>query len=190
MKRGRDKFNRYAPFINMLVRIFSMLPIGFLKKLYYVFQNTKGIKGLLIRYVLIKCISPSCGINVSIHPNVYLFYPEKITLGNHVSIHPMCYIDASGGLSIGDNVSIAHGVTILSSSHNYNRVDVPIKDQGMYFAKTIISSNVWIGAKATILCGLKISSGSIIGANSVVTKDVSENSIVAGVPAKVIKYRN
>lgn len=189
MNRGRDKFNKIAPAIMLLVRVISLLPTKVLKWLLSFFQQTKGNKGLLIRYILFRSISPKCGDNVSIHPNVYLFYPEKLSLGKNVSIHPFCYIDAVGDINIGDDVSIAHGTSILSSTHEYVRKDLLIKDQGMVMAKTVISSNVWVGAKATILCGVTISSGSIIGSGAVVTKGVSEDSVVGGVPAKWIKQR-
>lgn len=84
---------------------------------------------------------------------------------------------------------IAHGVTILSTTHKFVDVNVNIKDQRIEEKKTIIENNVWIGAKATILSGIRVGRGSIIGANSVVTHNVPENSVVGGVPARVIKKR-
>ena len=129
------------------------------------------------------------GDNVSINPNIYIFNPENLSIGNNVSIHPMCYIQASGGIKIGNDVSIAHGVTLLSESHRFSNLNIPIKDQGLDYKETIIQSNVWIGAKASILAGVTVKSGSIIGAGAVVTKEVEEYSIVGGVPAKVIKSR-
>ncbi|RIE04487.1 acyltransferase [Cohnella faecalis] len=136
-----------------------------------------------------KTIAKSCGNNVACHTNVYFFNPENISIGNNVSIHPMCYIDASGGIEIGSDVSIAHGNTIMSATHAYENVYIPIADQGIVLKKVVIKDNVWLGAKATIVCGVTIHSGSIVGANSVITKDTLPNSIVGGVPAKVIKYR-
>lgn len=189
MPRGRDKFDKYKTLIYFLSNIISVFPKKFVQVLYGLFQNKKGILGIVIRYILIRPLLHSCGDNVSIHPNVFIFHPEKLDIGSNVSIHPMSYIDAVGEISIGDDVSIAHGTTILSSSHKYD-LDVPIKDQGLTFKKTFIHNNVWIGAKATILYGLTLNSGSIIGANSVVTKNIEKNAIVGGSPAKVIKFRN
>ncbi|PAV31666.1 hypothetical protein CIL05_00080 [Virgibacillus profundi] len=173
-----------------MVKVFNLLPTKVLKKLLLFFQQTKGNKGLVIRYILLKCISPKFGENVSIHPNVYIINPENLSIGNNVSVHPFCYIDAVGEIIIGENVSIAHGTTILSSSHNFQDLEVPIKEQGLTFKQTIIEDNVWIGAKVTILFGTRLGSGIIIGANSVVTKDVNSNNIVAGSPAKIIGIRN
>ena len=153
------------------------------------FRSTKGYKGLVIRYALLKSLAKSCGDNVSIHPDVYLFSVSNLNLGDNVSIHPMCYIDASGEIDIGSDVSIAHAVTILSTSHTFAEHDVPIKDQTVEMKKTVIDNNVWIGAKATVLCGNMVSSGSVIAAGAVVTHDVPANTVVAGVPARVIKER-
>lgn len=150
---------------------------------------SRGNKGLVIRYILLKTIAKDCGDNVSIHPSVYLLNPQNIHIGNNVSIHPMCYLDATGGIYIDRDVSIAHGVTIMSTTHTYDDLAIPIKDQPFEVLQTTIEENVWIGAKATILAGIKIGSGSIVGANCVVTKLVPPDVIVAGVPAKIIKKR-
>ena len=101
----------------------------------------------------------------------------------------MCYIDAEGGIEIGNNVSIAHRSTILSSNHGYTDPIIPIKYQEMTLAKTIILDNVWIGCGCTILAGVEIGSGTVIGANSIVTKSIPENSVAIGSPAKRIKSR-
>ena len=185
--RGRDKFAKGKPLLILFSRFYMLFPIKIRKKLLEHYRRTKGLKGLAIRYALLKSICKKCGDNVSIHPDCYIFFPEKIEIGNNVSIHPMCYIDAAGGLSIGNDVSIAHAVTIMTSSHHFDRHDIPIKDQTYDVEKTIIEDNVWIGAKATILCGRKIGTGSVVGAGAVATKDVPLRSVVAGVPARVIK---
>ncbi|MFC4222721.1 acyltransferase [Lysinibacter cavernae] len=77
----------------------------------------------------------------------------------------------------------------MSTEHNYASRDLPIRDQGTTASKTVIESNVWIGAGAKILAGVHIESGSIVAAGAVVVSRVSANSIVGGVPAKVIKSR-
>jgi acetyltransferase-like isoleucine patch superfamily enzyme len=184
---GRDSFRKYKLFINIGAFIFSFLPDNFLVKMNNLFRNIDGKFGLILRYFIVKSLAEDCGENVSIHPNCFLFGIKNLKLGSNISIHPMSYIDANGGVEIGDNVSIAHGVTILSSSHTYDEALVPIKYQRLKFCRTIIHENNWIGCKSTILCGVLIESDSIIGANSVVNKNVNKNSIVAGVPAKFIK---
>lgn len=190
LARGREKFEKYKPLIHLIARCFRLLPRRFRRGLFEQLRMIRGKAGIALRYALLKTLAKEVGDNVSIHPGVYMFHIENMVFGDHVSIHPMCYLEGSGGLIIGSNVSIAHGVTILTESHRYDSLDLPIKDQGLCFKETSIESDVWIGAKATILYGTKIGSGSIIAAGAVVTKDVPEMSIVGGVPAKVIKMRN
>ena len=115
------------------------------------------------------------------------FNVDKMKFGNNVSVHPMCYFQASGGIEIGNDVSIAHGVTLMTQNHSYEDRNIPIKDQPVISKPIIIEDNVWIGAKATVLYGRRIGKNSVIAAGAVVTKDVPPNTVVAGVPARVIK---
>lgn len=188
-KRGRDYFQRFKPVIFGMAKFLGIFPLFFRVKLLEYFRGTKGYKGLVIRYALLKATAKACGDNVSIHPDVYLFSISNLSIGDNVSIHPMCYIDASGCIEIGHDVSIAHSTTILSTTHTFNDHNTPIKDQSVENRKTVIEDDVWIGAKSTILCGNTIHSGSVIAAGAVVTKDIPMNTLVAGVPARIIKER-
>ncbi|MEG1256979.1 acyltransferase [Clostridium sp.] len=190
MERGRDKFNKLKPIINMMVKFCYIFPERVRVKLFVHYRKTKGKKGLFIRYILLKTVAKSVGDNVSIHPDVYLLNVHKLSLGNNVSIHPMCYFEAWGGIIVGDDVSIAHAVTVLSVNHTYTDLNIPIKDQGIEGKRTEIKSNVWIGAKVSILGGVTIGSGSIIATGAVVTKNIRENVIIGGVPARIIKNRD
>lgn len=188
--RGREKFEKYKTLIELLNNIIKIFPKKIRLKLFFHFRKTQGKKGLIIRYILLKTLASHCGDNVSIHPDVYIFHPENLSVGNNVSIHPMCYLECGEGkVKIGNDVSIAHGVTILAVNHNYSRKDISIKDQGIEVGETIIENDVWIGAKATILMNKKVESGSIIAANCVVTKNVEKDTIVGGIPNKLIKKR-
>ncbi len=188
--RGRTKFKKYKKIINCLTKVAYTLPKGLRLKLFYHFRKTQGNKGLVIRYILLKALAESCGDNVSIHPDVYIFHPENLSIGNNVSIHPMCYIECGEGkIKIGNDVSIAHAATILAVNHNYSDNELNIKDQGIEIGETIIEDNVWIGAKASILMGRRIEEGAIIGANTLVTKNVEKNTVVGGIPNKVLKRR-
>lgn len=187
---GREKFKKIKPIIVMLSFLFSLFPKAILNMKLKRIQHKEGKFAMLKRYCILKNIVKSLGDNVSIHSNVYLISPQNLEIGNNVSIHPLCYLDAQGGISIGNDVSIAHGVTIMSTSHTYNDKEIPIKYQTIEEREVVIEDNVWIGAKATILYGHKIESGSIVGANCLVTKDVKKNEIVGGVPNKLIKNRS
>lgn len=189
MTRGRDKFDKYSQLIYILYKIVNTLPRKIKNKLFLSTRNINGVSGLVIRYILLKSLCKTCGVNVSVHPGSYLLNIADLSIGKNVSIHPMCYIDASGGIEIGDEVSIAHSTTVLSSEHIYQDINVPIKNQGIEYKKTTIESDVWIGAGCRILAGGIIREGSIVAAGAVVKGEIQSNSIVGGIPAKLIKKR-
>lgn len=114
----------------------------------------------------------------------------KLSLGKNSYISSFSVIGVNNYIEIGDNVMIADGVTIRDTDHNYLDTKIDMINQGFSTSPVIIKDNVWIGFGAVITKGVTINSGAIVGANAVVTKDVPENAIVAGVPAKIIKYRN
>lgn len=187
--RGREKFKRAVLFFHFFDFILKFVPKRLRIIIFNHIRNIQGIKGIAFRYMIFRSLAKKCGENVSIHPGVFFFKVENISIGDNVSIHPMCYIDATGNIKIGNDVSIAHGTTIMTTTHNYLNNFLPIKDQELQLKEVVIQDNVWIGAKVTVLAGITISNGVIIGANSVVTKDIMENEIVGGCPAKFIKFR-
>ena len=186
---GRDKFAKYNSVIRLIEAFYGCFPKKFQRWLFNHIRGRKGNWGIVSRYALIRNLAQECGDNVVIDENVYIFNIHNISFGCNVSVNSMCYIDGFGGITIGNNVSIAHGSTIMSSSHKYQGLDTPIKYQGIDAAPVYIEDNVWIGAKATILYGRRVASGSIVGANSVVTKDIGINEIWGGSPARKIKNR-
>ena len=187
--RGRELFHKYRHLLYCIASFFDLFPRSFRLFAFYMMQRKRGKMGLALRYALLRTLAKKVGDNVSIHSDVYLFHLENLVLGDNVSIHPFCYIEASGGVQIGSDVSIAHGVTLMSETHVFDQKKVAIKDQGLQAKEVCIENNVWIGAKATILGGNKVSTGAIVAASAVVTKPVPPYAIVAGVPAKVIKIR-
>jgi len=112
-----------------------------------------------------------------------------IEIGDDSSINPFCFLGGYGGIIIGDGVRIAPGVKIYSYEHGYENVDIPMHKQKIIKKEIIIKDDVWIGSNAIITGGVTVGKGSIIAAGAVVTKSVDPYSIVAGVPAKVIKKR-
>jgi len=114
---------------------------------------------------------------------------ESLIIGNNVGINHYCFIGVRGSIEIGDNVIFGPRVNVFSENHNFADRSIPIKHQGTTKGKTVIGSDVWIGANASIMSGVSIGNGAIIAAGAVVTQDVAPFSIVGGVPAKVIKMR-
>ena len=115
---------------------------------------------------------------------------DKIVIGNNVGINPYVIIyGMNGGVRIGSNVMIAAQSMIIPSNHNFKSLDTPMCAQGVTSIGITIEDDVWIGAGAKILDGVKVGKGSVIAAGAVVTSDVIAYSIVAGVPARIIGSR-
>lgn len=119
-------------------------------------------------------------------------YAPQIVIGNNCSIGEFVHITAIKSIIIGNNVLMGRRVTISDNSHGLNEslaeLQIPPNQRNLYSkGGIVIEDNVWIGDKATILSGVRIGFGSIIGANAVVTKDIPAYSIVGGVPARILR---
>ena len=115
--------------------------------------------------------------------------PNRIRVGTRSTIPTSSVIDGRGGLTIGNDCLLGFENIILTSTHEADRVDINIMDQGMLSAPVFIGDDVWTGCRVVILPGVRIGSHAVIGAGSVVTKDVPDWAVAAGVPAKVIRDR-
>jgi maltose O-acetyltransferase len=134
-------------------------------------------------------ILKECGRNVNIEKGAT--FGSTVTIGDNSGIGVNALV--SPGVHIGKNVMMGPECMMFTQNHAFKDLDVPMCEQGFSQRKPIIiNDDVWIGARVTILPGVNIGKGSIIGAGSVVTQNVSEYSIVAGNPAKEIgkRYKN
>jgi acetyltransferase-like isoleucine patch superfamily enzyme len=113
-----------------------------------------------------------------------------IRIGNNSAVGSQSYLGGQGGITIGNDVIIGPQVQIFSENHNYDDPLTVIRKQGESRKGVVIGNNCWIGAGSIILDGVHIADGCVIAAGSVVTKSITANSVVAGVPAKVIKPRS
>ncbi len=131
-------------------------------------------------------IAAKVGENVNIERNA-VFGP-LLEIGNNSGVGIDCEI--YGPVSIGENVMMGPEVVIYTSGHKHDKTDVPMNEQGTSeFRPVSIGNDVWLGRRVMIMPGVKIGDGCIIGAGAVVTKNIPDYSIAAGVPAKVVKSR-
>lgn len=108
---------------------------------------------------------------------------KNITIGKNVFINSGCCFQDHGGITLGDGALVGHNVVLATLNHDLD----PRKRGTTIPAPIVIGNDVWIGANATILQGVTIGDGSVVAAGAVVSKDVPPNTVVGGVPAKVIK---
>jgi acetyltransferase-like isoleucine patch superfamily enzyme len=113
----------------------------------------------------------------------------RITIGERSWLGPYCVIYGNGGVDIGRDVMIAAHTLITSVGHEHESLDVPMMHQPLRLAPVRIEDDVWIGARCTLLPGITVGRGAIVGAGSVVTRDVAPWAIVGGVPARVVGQR-
>lgn len=114
---------------------------------------------------------------------------ESLQIGDNVGISPNFTLFVRGDVSIGNDVIIGPNVTIIAENHIFDDIEKPIRLQGTRRKGITIGNNCWIGANVTILDGVSIGDNSIIAAGAVINKDVDSNTIVGGVPGKLIKKR-
>ncbi|MFQ5813050.1 MAG: acyltransferase [Anaerolineae bacterium] len=110
-----------------------------------------------------------------------------IRIGRNCLISEFNVLRGQGGITIGDNVYTAPLVQMLAVDHVYDDPTRPIIDQGITAKGIVVEDNAWIGAGAIILDGVRVGKGAVVGAGSVVAEDVPPHTVVAGVPAKVVK---
>ncbi len=115
---------------------------------------------------------------------------DYIKIGNNVGIGEFAYLGGAGGLEIGDECIVGQYLSCHPENHVYEDINVSIRHQGVTRKGIKIGNNCWIGSKVTILDGVEIGAGSIIAAGAVVNKSFPANSIIGGVPAKLLKSRD
>jgi acetyltransferase-like isoleucine patch superfamily enzyme len=176
---------------------------------------TPGYARLLIRYVLLKLrygrrlqtdgicfICPGVKLQIGRQATLRIGRWAWVGQGSKIRVHEGeasigaktvigqdCTISAFQHVSLGRECILADRVMLIDFDHGVTEVERPIRLQGIYKRDVRIAHNVWIGYGACVLRGVRIGENSIVGTSSVVTKDVPDNAVVAGVPARVIRMR-
>lgn len=127
-----------------------------------------------------------CGKNINVERGAS--FSSKVSLGDNSGIGINASL--SGTVTIGKDVMMGPYCTIYSRNHAFSRIDIPMNKQGFQEEKPVcIMDDVWIGGHVIILPGVQIGRGAVVGAGSVVTRNVPDFAIVGGNPARVIRYR-
>lgn len=121
--------------------------------------------------------------STAVFPPLYINYGKNTRIGKNVFVNFGCTFLDLGGITIEDNVMLAPGVKLLSEGHPIT----PENRQALVPKPIHIKRNAWIGANATILQGVTVGENSVVAAGAVVSNDVTDNTVVGGIPAKLIK---
>lgn len=135
-----------------------------------------------IRELLARLTGQPVPDTVRVFPPLYADFGKNIHLGENVFINDCCHFQDHGGITLGDGCQIGHGVVFATLNHGL----APEDRQTTYPAPIVLGRNVWVGANATILQGVTIGDNAVVAAGAVVTKDVAANTVVGGVPARLI----
>lgn len=137
----------------------------------------------LAREILSKITNSQIDESTTLFPPFTINFGKFTRIGKHVFINHGCSFLDLGGITIEDHVLIGPQVKLVTENHPIN----PTERRGMMASSILIQENAWIGAGATILPGVTIGKNSVVAAGAVVSKDVPENTVVGGIPAKPLK---
>jgi len=150
---------------NKYIEFFARLRVKFYSMFLPIGKNTLILKGFEVRN------------------------PGGLKIGNNCYVNINFFVQASGRVTIGNDVLIGPGTYIISENHTFGNLKKLIRNQDIEKAPVLIGNNVWIGVGVIILPGVTIGDGCVIAAGAVVTKSFPKNSVIGGVPAKIIKKR-
>lgn len=188
----------------MMLKPFLKKSSGFLfvgrrVKVRHAYKITAGKNLILEDNVSLNALSEDgivFGDNVSIARDCILFctgvvaYRGKgITIGDRTGMSARAYLAGQGGITIGADVIMGPNVKIFSENHLFADLNVTIKEQGVAKQAVSVGNNCWIGAGSTILAGVTIGDGCVVAAGSVVNRSFPANSVIGGIPAKLLKTR-
>lgn len=217
--KSNIEFDENIPLSYLIIEIFDrciMLLRGEFKKLFM--RKAKGILFCGKKTKIRAAANVSMGSRVTIKNNVYIdaLSVEGIEIGDGVSIGDNtriqctgtiqsigkglkigsgsgigndCFFGAAGGIVIGENVIMGQNVRFHSENHNFDEIDVLIKNQGVSHKGIFVGNNCWIGAGTVFLDGSSIGNGCVVGANTLINKQYPDNAVVLGCPGKIVRFR-
>jgi len=134
--------------------------------------------------MVLRCFGAKLGRGCHIYPQVIIWAPWNLHCQNYVGIADRAILYNQALVSLGENVVISQGAHVCTGTHDYEDEYFSLITKPIF-----IGPNVWIGAEAFILPGITVGEGAVVGARSVVTKDIPSWTVCAGHPCKIIKNR-
>jgi len=144
--------------------------------------------GYWFRDQLVRHIADTCGRDIKVKHHCYIGKGQGLRIGDRTQLGHNARIDQC--VTIGDDVLMGPDVVILTNTHEFENLGIPINRQGkIHVRPVVIGNDVWLGTRVIVMPGVRIGDHAVIGAGSVVTKDVPPRAVVAGNPARLIRYR-
>lgn len=175
----------------ILKKIYEILFMNYIKST--VSYSCKRAKNSFIAETGTKIYNPNVtvGNNVRLYHNVIIFGDGPVTIddGSKIGYNTIIYSSKNGGVHIGKNCAIAANAYIIDTNHSTKIIDSYILKENDQSEELLIGNNVWIAAQCVIAKGSKLGNNVVVGANSFVNKPFPDKAIIAGSPAKIIKYR-
>ena len=137
-----------------------------------------------LRALVARLTGSEPGEGFCLFPPIYADFGKNLFFGKNVFVNSGCCFQDQGGIYIGDNCMIGHQVVFATLNHMLE----PDRRAGMHPGAIRLGKNVWVGSHATILAGVTVGDNAVIAAGAVVSKDVPADTVVGGVPARVIKH--
>ena len=137
-----------------------------------------------VRALLSRLFGRPVPDTLRVFPPFYSDFGQNIHVGQNVFINACCHFQDHGGVTIGDGCQIGHNVVFATLNHGLS----PETRGTTSPAPIVLRENVWVGSNSTILQGVTIGRNAIVAAGAIVTKDVPDNAIVGGVPARILRY--
>ena len=152
-------------------------------------RGLPSLLGLVLRFVLYRCLFARLDGFCLIYPGARISHAYGIRAGKGLALNSGAFLDGRGGLELGAGVLVGPNAVVLSTRHRFSDPSLPISAQGVELVPTAIGDDVWIGANAVVLAGVRVASGTVVAAGAVVGSDTEMWSIVGGVPARTIGAR-
>lgn len=173
---------RGVTFTNLVIGQIEELAVGLV-------GGIPTIIGMLIRNVVYRLLGMKAKGFCWIQPRVTIVYLRRLRVGKNFGCNSGSYINAIGRIEMGDDALIGSNVTISSGKHPIEGREGSVFSRPTIPMQIKIGNDVWIGAGASVLPGVEVAEGTVIGANTVVTKNTESYSVVVGAPAQIVRFR-
>ncbi len=139
-----------------------------------------------VRTALLRACGARIGTGTYFHGGTHFTNPRNLTIGADCFVNRNCYFDLESSITIGDSVVFGHGTTVITTKH---RLGPSHRRSGAFFGEPVrVEAGAWLGANVILMPGVTVGPGAVVGAGSLVRTDVNPDTVVGGVPARLLGH--